>query len=73
MNRYFKKVISMLLILSMIVASQGFVVFAGVTNNISKGVDEAVYTDIQLINRMGISNGKDDPIKLVDGSKKVIV
>ena len=56
MNKYFKKGIAIVLMLSIIITSQRFTVFAGVSNNISKDieierVDKTVYKDIQLAMR----------------------
>lgn len=75
MNKYFKKRIAIVLMLSIIITSQRFTVFAGVSNNISKDieierVDKTVYKDIQLMKKIGISSNEDNPLKLVNLSKK---
>ena len=75
MNKYFKKGIAIVLMLSIIITSQRFTVFAGVSNNISKDieierVDKTVYKDIQLMKKIGISSNEDNPLKLVNLSKK---
>lgn len=64
-----------MLMLSIIITSQRFTVFAGVSNNISKDieierVDKTVYKDIQLMKKIGISSNEDNPLKLVNLSKK---